>query len=99
MSRLMHHRKAVRVLPLPVGERIRVDSPRAMAGQPRLWGGVGVANEARNHSATAGWKSSSTSVRFATIPSYRPVPIAVWRRPRAELSPLHIHLLTSAFNI
>ena len=54
MSRLMHHRKAVRVLPLPVGARIRVESPRAIAGQPCACGGVGASNEARNHSATAG---------------------------------------------
>ena len=34
MSRLMHHRKAARVFPVPVGARIKVDSPRAIAGQP-----------------------------------------------------------------
>ena len=50
----MHHRNAVSVLPLPVGARISVDSPRAMAGQPWRCGGVGVANESRNQSATAG---------------------------------------------
>ena len=50
----MHHRKAVSVLPLPVGARMSVDSPRAIAGQPCVCGGVGAANDARNHSATAG---------------------------------------------
>ena len=34
MSRLMHQRKAVSVLPLPVGARISVDCPRAIAGHP-----------------------------------------------------------------
>ena len=34
MRRSRHQRKAVRVLPVPVGARIRVLSPRAMAGQP-----------------------------------------------------------------
>ena len=34
ISRLMHHRNAVSVLPLPVGARIRVDCPCAIAGQP-----------------------------------------------------------------
>ncbi len=37
----MHQRKAVSVLPLPVGARIRVDSPPAIAGQPSCCGGVG----------------------------------------------------------
>ena len=36
-----HHRKAVRVLPVPVGARMRVLSPRAMAGQPCCWGDGG----------------------------------------------------------
>src|SRR6186997_847664 len=67
ITRLMAHRNAVRVLPLPVGARMRVDSPRAMAGQPSVCGGVGASKEARNHSATAGWKSSNTPARFATF--------------------------------
>ena len=54
MTRLMAHRNAVSVLPLPVGARMSVDSPRAIAGQPLVCGGVGAANDARNHSATAG---------------------------------------------
>ena len=33
-SSLMPHRKAAKVLPDPVGDRIRVCSPRWMAGQP-----------------------------------------------------------------
>ncbi len=61
MSRLMHQRNAVSVFPLPVGARISVDSPRAMAGQPCTCGGVGASNESRNQSATAGWNRSSTA--------------------------------------
>ena len=57
MSRLRHQRNAASVLPLPVGARISVDSPRAIAGQPRFCGAVGSAKTAPNHSATAGWKS------------------------------------------
>src|ERR1017187_3484342 len=56
MRRLMHHRKAARVLPVPVGARIRVDSPRAMAGQPSCWGRVGAGKTASNHARTGGWK-------------------------------------------
>ena len=41
MTWLMAHRNAVSVLPLPVGARISVDSPRAIAGQPSVCGGVG----------------------------------------------------------
>ena len=67
MTRLIAHRNAVSVLPLPVGARISVDSPRAIAGQPSVCGGVGASNEARNHSATAGWKRSNTPPRFATF--------------------------------
>ena len=63
----MAQRKAVRVLPLPVGARINVDSPRAMAGQPSVCGGVGASKEAVNHSETAGWKSPNTLARFATF--------------------------------
>ncbi len=54
MTRLMAHKNAVSVLPLPVGARISVDSPRAIAGQPSVWGGVGAENDARNQSETAG---------------------------------------------
>jgi hypothetical protein len=37
-----------------------------MAGQPCVCGGVGASNDARNHSATAGWNSVKTSVRRPT---------------------------------
>src|SRR4051812_15620764 len=67
MTRLMAQRNAASVLPLPVGARMRVDSPRAIAGQPCCWGGVGVAKLARNQSATDEWNRSNTSPRFATF--------------------------------
>ena len=38
ISRSMAQRNAASVLPLPVGERISVESPRAMAGQPSACG-------------------------------------------------------------
>ena len=41
ISRFRHQRNAVSVLPLPVGARISVDSPRAMAGHPSCCGLVG----------------------------------------------------------
>ena len=53
ISRSMAQRNAASVLPLPVGARISVDSPRAMAGQPSACGGVGASNDAWNQSATA----------------------------------------------
>jgi hypothetical protein len=61
MSLSRHHKKAVRVLPVPVGARMRVDSPRAMAGQPSRWGGVTVSKTARNQAAVMGWKTARAS--------------------------------------
>src|ERR1700722_2844344 len=52
MSRLMHQRKAAKVLPVPVGARIKVDSLRAMAGPPCSCGLVGAAKTASNHTRT-----------------------------------------------
>jgi hypothetical protein len=56
IRRLSDHKNAVSVLPLPVGARISVDSPREIAGHPRFCGAVGSANTALNHSVTAAWK-------------------------------------------
>jgi hypothetical protein len=42
MTRLIAQRNAVSVLPLPVGARISVDSPRAIAGHPSRCGASGV---------------------------------------------------------
>ena len=58
----MHQRNAARVLPVPVGARISVDSPRAMAGHPWTCGLVGAGKTASNHSRTAGWNKDGSSV-------------------------------------
>ncbi|MCY1419078.1 hypothetical protein D9M71_346550 [compost metagenome] len=54
----MAERKAVRVLPEPVGAATRVLRPARIAGQARAWAAVGAAKVARNQAATAGWKPS-----------------------------------------
>src|SRR5580692_3049426 len=61
MRRSRHQRKAVRVLPVPVGARMRVLSPRAMAGQPWRWGAVGSSKTSRNQEAVTGWKLAKGS--------------------------------------
>src|SRR6516164_1313141 len=61
MSRSRHQRKAARVLPVPVGARIRALSPRAITGQPRRCGAVGSSKTARNHSFVTGWKHEKGS--------------------------------------
>src|ERR1700712_4274722 len=55
----MQTRKAVRVLPEPVGAEMSVGSPRRMLGQPSICGSVGVPNFAVNHSCTKGWAHAS----------------------------------------
>ena len=67
ITRLIAQRNAVSVFPDPVGARISVDSPRAIAGHPSVCGGVGASNDARNQSPTASWKRSRTAARFATF--------------------------------
>ena len=59
INRFNDHKNAASVLPLPVGARISVDSPRAIAGHPRFCGVVASAKMLRNYSATAGWKFES----------------------------------------
>jgi hypothetical protein len=54
MSRFKHHRNAASVFPLPVGARMSVDSPDAIAGHPSCCGLVGAGNALVNHSRTAG---------------------------------------------
>ena len=58
VSRSMPQRNAARVLPEPVGARISVWSPAAMAGQPWSCAAVGAANEVVNHCRTGSEKSS-----------------------------------------
>jgi len=60
-NRSMLLRKAVSVLPLPVGAHTRACWPLRMAGQPCTCGGVGSGNEVANHSRTAGENPCSTS--------------------------------------
>ena len=48
----MPHRNAASVLPDPVGARIRLWLPPAMAGQPWAWAAVGSPKVVRNHSRT-----------------------------------------------
>jgi hypothetical protein len=50
-------------LPDPVGARMRVWSPAAMAGQPCSWAGVASAKEVVNHSSTAGLNVGRPTVR------------------------------------
>ncbi|MCY1400595.1 hypothetical protein D9M71_156890 [compost metagenome] len=57
----MAERKAVRVLPEPVGAATRVLAPPRMAGQARAWAAVGAGKRVRNQAATAGWKPSSAA--------------------------------------
>jgi hypothetical protein len=54
ITRSSDQRNAARVFPLPVGARISVDSPRAIAGQPCACGRVGASNDEENQSRTAG---------------------------------------------
>src|SRR3954468_6198268 len=72
IRRLRHHRKAVSVLPLPVGARMRVDSPSAIAGQPSACGRVGASKAELNHMRVAGEKRASGSIveRTPTSSSY-----------------------------
>ena len=69
MRRSRHQRNAVRVLPVPVGARMRALSRRAMTGQPRRCGAVGASKTARNHSAVTGWKQAkgSASTRAGSV--------------------------------
>ena len=61
MSWSMQERNAASVLPLPVGARRSVLSPRRMGGQPSACAGVGAAKERANQVRVAGWKPSSES--------------------------------------
>jgi uncharacterized protein with PQ loop repeat len=67
VSRLMAQRNADSVLPEPVGARISVCSPRAMAGQPCTCGGVGSGKDVSNHARTAGENVSRTIAE--TVPT------------------------------
>ncbi len=52
-------RKAVRVLPDPVGAATSVSWPRAIAGHAACWASVGAGKLRANQALTAGWNTSS----------------------------------------
>src|SRR5581483_12294767 len=58
ISRFNAQRNAARVLPVPVGARIRVDSPRAIAGHPRVCGEVGCTKTSSNQARTGALNSA-----------------------------------------
>ncbi len=64
-SRSIPHRNAARVFPEPVGARISVCSPEAMAGHPCSWAVVGAGNEEANQSRTGDEKRSSAAMPAA----------------------------------
>lgn len=68
----MPQRNAVSVLPDPVGARISVCSPEAMAGQPCSWAAVGARNDDENQARTGSENRSSEPIR----PAYGGVPTA-----------------------
>src|SRR5713226_9532209 len=55
----MQIKKAVRVLPEPVGAEMSVVLPARMCGQPCSCGSVGVLKRLTNQSRTSGWAHSS----------------------------------------
>ena len=61
MSRSMQDRNAASVLPMPVGARRSVLSPRRIGGQPSACAGVGREKVRANQARVAGWKPSSRS--------------------------------------
>jgi hypothetical protein len=90
IRRLSDHRNAASVLPLPVGARIRVDSPREIDGQPLRCGAVGEEKADSNHVATAGWNNErmpdaacrmpSAGCRMPDVVSDIPMILLVFRR-------------------
>jgi len=83
VSRSMPQRNDVSVLPEPVGARISVWAPEAIAGQPRSWAGVGSGNEVSNQARTGGEKRSSALIRSTYRPPRRPPPRALGAGGRA----------------
>src|SRR5436190_23489867 len=79
MSRLMHQRNPVSVLPLPVGASSNVLDPPAMTGQPCACGAVGALNASLNHRATTGWKRSGIDASCTIAPAAPPRPFCPFR--------------------
>src|SRR5215471_8069549 len=65
-SRSMPHRKAASVLPEPVGARMSVWSPAAIAGHPSDWAAVGAGKLVENQAWTAGENGA-----ISTVTTYR----------------------------
>ena len=82
----MPHRNADSVLPEPVGARISVCSPPAMAGQPWACAAVASGNEVLNQARTAGENSSSGSGATTDQGYRRPLTAAVSDRAAATSS-------------
>ena len=55
MSWFSSQRNAVSVFPVPVGARMSVCAPLAIAGQPSRCGGLGAPSVSSNHARTRGW--------------------------------------------
>ncbi len=89
----MATRKAASVLPEPVGARRSVLSLREMGGQPSVWAAVGSPNVERNHSATAGWKTSSAGMEIPWVPMVSRA--ASGRESRLPIGRASRYLLTS----
>ena len=70
MRRSMPHRKAARVLPEPVGARIRACWPAAMAGQPWAWGAVGAPKVVSNQVRT-GAENGDSGMARTVLPACR----------------------------
>src|SRR3546814_18995367 len=64
----MAARKAVSVLPEPVGAATRVERPARIRGQAAAWAGVGAGKLRENQPATAGWKRPSGSTGDVVMP-------------------------------
>src|SRR5688572_18427893 len=64
-------RNAASVFPDPVGARISVDAPEAIAGQPSCCGRVGASKDAANQSRTGAWKLESSAGVVVTVSGYR----------------------------
>src|SRR5262245_42263954 len=76
-SRSRHHRKAARVLPLPVGAWMSVCRPAAISAQPPTCAGVGASNVDSNHARTAGLNAARASDGVDNGPPRIPRPLEV----------------------
>src|SRR5260221_12674144 len=86
MSASMDERNAASVLPDPVGAMRRVLSPFLITDQAWACAGVGSGNEVRNHSRTAGWNASKTSLPTPPREPFRPMQVGLGIDDRLVLS-------------